>query len=865
MSGEDRQAPPFGADAASTPPAGHALTPPPVGHATAAASATSAASTPPIASAAAAASAMSAGSTPPVASVPAPSSADDARACAPCLRRARLLALVAGGIEVAHRQRRPIREVLALPDETLMAAVSRDDDLEALRAQLAASSTDELLAAAQAAGLGVLCRHRADYPARLADDPSSPAALFVAGGEDPRARLTQLVGGGLGEPAPPAVAIVGTRRASAEGLEIARSLGRGLAAAGVTVVSGMALGVDSAAHAGALDVGGPTVAVLAGGADVPYPASKRRLYADILAAGGVAVSELPPGFRAFKWNFPARNRIIAALAPVTIVVEAAERSGSLITAELALDLGRDVGAVPGPVLSWRSRGTNALLRDGATLIRNAHDALDLVLGVDAAREAILHGARTAPHRAPEQDRGRRRLARDPHDRSVGGRHDSRLPDRARAPRARPPHRRRRHRPDDARDRALAAPARGAPARGAPARGAPARPPRTRPPRALPPRALPAARRGDGVALRPELLPRLADVHHDGRVREPRTLVDAVGAIVARGEPDRRDARGERGAGELRGEGTRDSAAAVALQDADAADLRDPVAGHGRDPAADDRAVGEVAGQQREAARGQPLALTLQLAGLGLLVVGAERRMLRGPHAAEVGVGLGHGDQDAVGGGEVGRGARQARHHRQPRLDGEAARDQRRLDRGRGRRQVLQPRHAIASRIGVGEGRDLLQRRPGADVGDRVAQVLDGAVRVERGGERADALDLAVTRGGAAQVLLELQIQRARAGRGGTIHWVGLSARRRRRSRTRERTPGAQRDGTGRRRRWSARRAVGGMGARRLQRPRGEGTSRGRRRRRPQAAPGRSAGSGRFASDPPARRPDSRPPLPALAG
>ena len=110
---------------------------------------------------------------------------------------------------------------------------------------------------------------------------------------------------------------------------------------------------------------------------------------------------MPPGFRAFRWNFPARNRIIAALAPVTIVVEAAERSGSLITAELALDLGRDVGAVPGPVLSWRSRGTNALLRDGATLIRDVRDALELVLGIEGADAALKRAAGRA-------DRSRRR-------------------------------------------------------------------------------------------------------------------------------------------------------------------------------------------------------------------------------------------------------------------------------------------------------------------------------------------------------------------------------------------------------------------------------------------------------------------------
>jgi DNA processing protein len=156
----------------------------------------------------------------------------------------------------------------------------------------------------------------------------------------------------------------------------------------VTVVSGLALGIDSAAHRGALEAGGPTIAVLAGGADVPYPSSKAKLYDSIVASGGAIVSEMPPGFRAFRWNFPARNRIIAGLAPATIVVEAAERSGSLITAELALELGRDVGAVPGPVLSWRSRGTNALLRDGATVVRDTVDALDLTLGVTAAQQAM---------------------------------------------------------------------------------------------------------------------------------------------------------------------------------------------------------------------------------------------------------------------------------------------------------------------------------------------------------------------------------------------------------------------------------------------------------------------------------------------
>ena len=185
------------------------------------------------------------------------------------------------------------------------------------------------------------------------------------------------------------MAVVGTRRASADGLEVARALGRGLAAAGVTVVSGMALGVDSAAHAGALESSGRTVAVLAGGADVPYPPSKARLHG-LIAERGCVVGELPPGFVAMRWCFPARNRIIAALAHMTIVVEAARRSGSLITAEIAIDIGREVGAVPGPVTAWRSAGTNALLRDGATVIRDAADALDVAVGVDRHEAAVLH-------------------------------------------------------------------------------------------------------------------------------------------------------------------------------------------------------------------------------------------------------------------------------------------------------------------------------------------------------------------------------------------------------------------------------------------------------------------------------------------
>jgi DNA processing protein len=181
------------------------------------------------------------------------------------------------------------------------------------------------------------------------------------------------------------VTIVGARRATPYGIQIARALGRDLAAAGLTVVSGLANGVDAAAHAGALEAGGVTVAFLAGGPDQPYPPRQRRLYAEILATAGAVVSEQPPGRPAERWGFPARNRLMAALAGMSIVVEAAEQSGSRITADEALGLGRSVGAVPGPVTSRLSAGANALLFEGASVVRDAQDVLDHLVGAGAPR------------------------------------------------------------------------------------------------------------------------------------------------------------------------------------------------------------------------------------------------------------------------------------------------------------------------------------------------------------------------------------------------------------------------------------------------------------------------------------------------
>ena len=168
---------------------------------------------------------------------------------------------------------------------------------------------------------------------------------------------------------------------------MATRLGRDLASAGVIVVSGMALGIDSCAHSGALDAGGATVAVLGGGVEVPSPASMGRLY-EQLVERGLLLSELPPGTTPRRWTFPARNRIMAALSGMTVVVEARRRSGSLITATLAADIGREVGAVPGLVGTSCADGTNGLLRDGAHVVRDAADVLDSLLGVGGrARDA----------------------------------------------------------------------------------------------------------------------------------------------------------------------------------------------------------------------------------------------------------------------------------------------------------------------------------------------------------------------------------------------------------------------------------------------------------------------------------------------
>jgi len=181
-------------------------------------------------------------------------------------------------------------------------------------------------------------------------------------------------------PAGPRVAIVGSRRPSPYGEAVAEQLAADLARAGVIVISGLALGIDAAAHRGALVVGGVTVAVMGTGVDIVYPAAHGKLAEEIVAAGGALVSQFPDGTAPRRHNFPARNWTMAALSEAVVVVEAAEGSGALITAEAALDLHKEVLAVPGSVFSPLSVGTHQLIRDGALLVQNARDVL-AALGV----------------------------------------------------------------------------------------------------------------------------------------------------------------------------------------------------------------------------------------------------------------------------------------------------------------------------------------------------------------------------------------------------------------------------------------------------------------------------------------------------
>jgi DNA processing protein len=215
--------------------------------------------------------------------------------------------------------------------------------------------------------------HMRELPPLLRAIHGPPSRLYLRGAADPQLLWR------------PAVAIVGARACSAYGAQVARMLGRELAAAGLVVVSGLARGVDGEAHRGALETDGHTVAVLGSGIDRDYPAAHTAL-ARSIAERSLIVSEYEPGVEPSPWRFPARNRVIAGLCSATIVVEARERSGALITADFALDEGRDVFAVPGEITSSLSAGTNALLRLGATPLTCAADVLES-FGLEAQEKA----------------------------------------------------------------------------------------------------------------------------------------------------------------------------------------------------------------------------------------------------------------------------------------------------------------------------------------------------------------------------------------------------------------------------------------------------------------------------------------------
>jgi DNA processing protein len=259
-----------------------------------------------------------------------------------------------------------VDEAIAL---SLVAGLSRIGLTDRLRAddpvllEIARAGSPDARAtreAAEAAGIHVLAWDDPRYPAALLAIPDVPPVLWYRG------RLDAFRA--------PAVAVVGSRAASAVAMETAERLGADLAARGVTVVSGLARGVDSAAHRGAIETG-RTIAVLGSGVDRMYPPEHASL-AEQITRDGLIVSEFPPGTPPLAFHFPLRNRIISGLSSAVVVVEANEKSGSLITAASALEQGRDVMAVPGNVLSGRNRGAHALIRDGAKIVECADDIVE---------------------------------------------------------------------------------------------------------------------------------------------------------------------------------------------------------------------------------------------------------------------------------------------------------------------------------------------------------------------------------------------------------------------------------------------------------------------------------------------------------
>lgn len=301
------------------------------------------------------------------------------QACPTCLRRAWLLELAAPYIEPIYNPGADLLALLRLDEQRLVEAVAPGFAAHLL-ARAEALPERALREEIAAAGAWAICRHDERYPIQLRDLGALPPPLICRGDPAILAGIRRREG----------AAIIGSRRATSYGREIARSLGRDLAAGGLTVIGGIDVGIEGCAQRGALEAGRP-VAVLPCGVEVPYPCSQRPLWEE-LGARGLLVSELPPGATPWKWTQAARGRIVAALAQITVVAEATEDSLAMAGAHAAAALGHDLGAVPGPVTSSTSQGTNALLAHGALVIRDAADVAGAL--AEARRRRAAPGERS---------------------------------------------------------------------------------------------------------------------------------------------------------------------------------------------------------------------------------------------------------------------------------------------------------------------------------------------------------------------------------------------------------------------------------------------------------------------------------------
>jgi DNA processing protein len=300
-----------------------------------------------------------------------------------------------------------LRKLLAefgLPEQVLAAgrpAIARvvgDDLASRILSDAGAPSVERALAWAELPGNAVVTLADDEYPRQLLEIPDPPALLYVRGS---RPLLSQR-----------SLAVVGSRNATPQGLANAENFARAFSQAGLTIVSGLALGIDAAAHRGGLEGSGSTIGVLGTGVDVAYPARNAGLIAEVAERGAV-ISEFPLGTPATAGNFPRRNRLISGLARGVLVVEAAMSSGSLITARLAAEQGREVFAIPGSIHSPLAKGCHALIKQGAKLVESAGDVLEeLASGTISASGA---GAPPQPVRDPAHARVLAHLGHDPCD------------------------------------------------------------------------------------------------------------------------------------------------------------------------------------------------------------------------------------------------------------------------------------------------------------------------------------------------------------------------------------------------------------------------------------------------------------------